>query len=108
MSEPALLRCRGVTWEIGEKFTTSRRFHISSLEANAEPLLQTVQSHWSVENRLHWCMDVAFADADAFERELRYQQPRSPQACGPQFDPPKSYLSEGEHQVQTAARYDLL
>ena len=50
------------TREIGEKVTTSRRLYISSLEANVEPLLQAVRSHWSVENRLHWCLDVAFAD----------------------------------------------
>ena len=50
------------TRAIGEKVTTSRRPYISSLEANVESLLQVVCSHWSVENRLHWCLDVAFAD----------------------------------------------
>ena len=25
-------------------------------------LAQAVRSHWAVENQLHWCMDVAFAD----------------------------------------------
>ena len=23
---------------------------------------RAIQAHWSIENRLHWCMDVAFAD----------------------------------------------
>ena len=55
--------------EIGEKVTTSRRLYISSLEANAESLLQAVRSHWSVENRLHWCLDVAFADDQMRWRE---------------------------------------
>ena len=55
--------------EIGEKVTTSRRLYISSLPANAEPLLQAVHSHWSVENRLHWCLDVAFADDQMRLRE---------------------------------------
>ena len=55
--------------EIGEKVTTSRRLYISSLEANAESLLQAVRSHWSVENRLHWCLDVAFADDQMRLRE---------------------------------------
>ncbi len=50
------------TRKIGEKVTTSRRLYISSLEANAESLLQAVRSHWSVENLSHWCLDVAFAD----------------------------------------------
>ena len=50
------------TREIGEKVTISRRRYISSLGANAEPLPQAVPSHRSVENLLHWCLDVAFAD----------------------------------------------
>ena len=57
------------TREIAEKVTTSRRLYISSLEANAEPLLQAIRSHWSVENRLHWCLDVAFADDQMRLRE---------------------------------------
>ena len=57
------------TREIGEKVTTSRRLYISSLEANAESLLQAVRSHWSVENCLHWCLDVAFADDQMRLRE---------------------------------------
>jgi len=44
------------------KTTTERRFYISSLPANAEQLAQAVRQHWTVENNLHWCMDVAFAD----------------------------------------------
>ena len=44
------------------KTSIERRFYISSLPANAERLLPAIRAHWSVENRLHWCMDVAFAD----------------------------------------------
>ena len=44
------------------KASTELRFYISSLPANAQNLAQAVRSHWAVENRLHWCMDVAFAD----------------------------------------------
>ncbi|MCL2021108.1 MAG: ISAs1 family transposase, partial [Betaproteobacteria bacterium] len=25
-------------------------------------LLRAIRAHWSIENRLHWCMDVVFAD----------------------------------------------
>ncbi len=57
------------TREIREKSTTSRRPYISSLEANAESLLQAVRNHWSVENRLHWYLDVAFADDHVRLRE---------------------------------------
>lgn len=44
------------------KATIERRFYLSSLPANAERLLPAIRAHWSVENRLHWCMDLAFAD----------------------------------------------
>jgi predicted transposase YbfD/YdcC len=44
------------------KTTLERRFYLSSLPADASRLLPAIRAHWSVENRLHWCMDVAFAD----------------------------------------------
>ena len=27
-------------------------------------LLEYVRGHWSVENNLHWCLDISFADDD--------------------------------------------
>ena len=47
---------------INGKTTVERRFYLSSLPPDAGRLAQAIRSHWSVENRLHWCMDVAFAD----------------------------------------------
>ena len=44
------------------KTSLERRFYLSSLPADAIRLLPVIRAHWSVENRLHWCMDVAFAD----------------------------------------------
>lgn len=44
------------------KTTLERRFYISSLAADAARLAHAVRQHWRVENSLHWCMDVAFAD----------------------------------------------
>lgn len=44
------------------KTTRERRVYISSLEADAQHIGQAVRAHWSVENRLHWCMDVVFQD----------------------------------------------
>jgi len=46
---------------------TSSEYHyyISSLPAaNPEMLLGYIRGHWSVENRLHWCLDISFADDD--------------------------------------------
>lgn len=42
--------------------TRERRLYISSLAADAQRIGQAVRAHWSIENRLHWCMDVIFRD----------------------------------------------
>ncbi|BBD76621.1 ISAs1 family transposase [Hydrogenophilus thermoluteolus] len=47
---------------INGKTSLEHRFYISSLPADAHRLARAVRAHWAVENRLHWCMDVAFAD----------------------------------------------
>lgn len=47
---------------INGKTSVERRFYLSSLAPDAARLAQAIRSHWSVENRLHWCMDVVFAD----------------------------------------------
>lgn len=44
------------------KTTCEQRYYITSLAADAQRLADAIRSHWSVENRLHWCMDVAFGD----------------------------------------------
>jgi predicted transposase YbfD/YdcC len=36
------------------------RYYIASLVSNAERILQIVRKHWSIENELHWVLDVAF------------------------------------------------
>lgn len=43
-----------------DKLTTERRYFISSLEPNAEQILENNRKHWSVENNLHWQLDVNF------------------------------------------------
>lgn len=45
-----------------------RRYYISSLEPNAEQLAQAVRQHWSIENQMHWCLDVTFADDQMWAR----------------------------------------
>jgi predicted transposase YbfD/YdcC len=47
---------------INGKTSLERRFYISSLPADAQRLAKAIRAHWSVENSLHWCMDVVFAD----------------------------------------------
>jgi len=40
----------------------SVRYYISSKAASAKYFHQAVRSHWGIENKLHWCMDVIFAE----------------------------------------------
>jgi len=35
------------------------RFYISTLLSQAEQILRVVRKHWSIENDLHWVLDVA-------------------------------------------------
>lgn len=44
------------------KTSLERRYYISSLPADAQRLARAVRAHWAVENSLHWCMDLVFAD----------------------------------------------
>jgi len=44
---------------IGDQETKYARYYISSLLSNAERILQAVRKHWSIENKLHWVLDVA-------------------------------------------------
>ena len=48
--------------EIGNKTEREFRFYISSLPAHANRLGEAVRSHWSIENGLHWVMDMVFRD----------------------------------------------
>lgn len=41
------------------KETKHIRYYISSLPSDAERILQAVRKHWSIENKLHWVLDVA-------------------------------------------------
>ena len=50
------------TREIKGKITTERRYYISSLPLDIERFARAVRSHWSIENKLHWVMDVRFGE----------------------------------------------
>ena len=40
----------------------SLRYYISSKTASAKYFHEAVRSHWGIENKLHWCMDVIFGE----------------------------------------------
>ena len=45
---------------VGEKSYLETRYYISSLKPEAERIAHAIRGHWSIENQLHWCLDVAF------------------------------------------------
>ena len=53
------------TREINGVKTVSIRHYISSFETNAESFGDIIRGHWSVENGLHWMLDVIFREDDA-------------------------------------------
>jgi predicted transposase YbfD/YdcC len=52
--------CIESTRRIGDAVSTEARHYLSSLPADAHRLQRVVRSHWGVENRLHWVLDLAF------------------------------------------------
>jgi|JI10StandDraft_1071094.scaffolds.fasta_scaffold430278_1 predicted transposase YbfD/YdcC len=49
----------------GGKVVTEKRYYISSLLPHAETLAGAIRKHWTVENNLHWSLDVAFNEDKA-------------------------------------------
>jgi len=47
---------------INEKITEICRYYISSLDSKAELLVESVRSHWGIENSVHWILDTAFRE----------------------------------------------
>ena len=46
----------------GARIERETRFYIASAAAGAEALGAAIRSHWSIENGLHWVMDMVFRD----------------------------------------------
>lgn len=57
----SLRQCEGET-------TRAVRYYISSLPPDAKRLAASIRTHWSIENPLHWVLDVAFRED---ERRIR-------------------------------------
>jgi predicted transposase YbfD/YdcC len=48
--------------EVKGRNASTTHFYITSLRASAKKLAGYVRGHWGVENGLHWCLDVSFAE----------------------------------------------
>ena len=56
-----------VICSIGTRITddvevTTKRYYISSLRAPPEKFAEQIRNHWSIENHLHWALDVTFRE----------------------------------------------
>ena len=58
----------------GEQVARERRYYLSSLPGNAQAFGGAVRSHWSVENGLHWVLDIAFQEDASRMRKDHSQQ----------------------------------
>lgn len=45
--------------------TTTVRYYVSSLAADARMIGAAIRSHWGIENRLHWVLDLAFREDES-------------------------------------------
>lgn len=63
-----IVRCRS-TREIHDEKTVSDRYYISSFDTTAENFAQLIRGHWSIENQLHWMLDVVFREDTAKNRK---------------------------------------
>jgi predicted transposase YbfD/YdcC len=56
------IACVKSTRVVNAQTSVELRFYISSREANAESIGKGIRSHWGVENKVHYILDVAYEE----------------------------------------------
>ena len=59
---------------IGERESLESRYYISSLDSDAKRLLQATRSHWGIENRVHWVLDLSLREDESRVRAGHYAE----------------------------------
>lgn len=50
------------------------RYYVSSLENSANQYQKNIRSHWGIENKLHWTLDVGFSEDSSRKRNKNAAQ----------------------------------
>lgn len=48
--------------QIGKQIIRESRYYISSLFPDAQKIASAIRQHWSIENQLHWSLDISFRE----------------------------------------------
>lgn len=70
----AMAMCKRTRTVGGETSSETHYYITSAKDANAEKIGHSIRSHWSVENSLHWVLDIAFREDDSRIRTGYAQQ----------------------------------
>jgi predicted transposase YbfD/YdcC len=62
------IKSERTTKKTGEK-SVEHRYYITSLTDDAQLLNKSIRSHWSIENNLHWNLDVIFKEDGQLKRK---------------------------------------
>jgi predicted transposase YbfD/YdcC len=60
--------------QVGAETSTERAYYLSSHELSADDAGRWVRGHWSIENSLHWVLDVVFDEDHCRIRDRRASQ----------------------------------